>query len=134
MIKINLNRDSCWEWPRYKAKNGYGIRSDNEGPKLVHRLSYEHHIGTIPRGMHVCHTCDFRACFNPDHLFLGTQADNLADMAKKKRQCNKIPHDQIPVIRKRLSAGDTQTSIARDYGVSQAAIFWIKSGKNWKHT
>lgn len=87
----NTKRDpetGCCIWTGYVCKYGYGrvSRKDARGNQLVHRIAYEQERGLIPgKGMTVCHTCDNPTCVNPDHLFLGTQRDNMHDMFKKGR-------------------------------------------------
>jgi len=78
--------EECWEWKAYKNKRGYGSFSFRKVPRLAHRIAWMiHYKSEISEDMCVCHSCDNPTCCNPSHLFLGTQADNVKDMAQKGR-------------------------------------------------
>ena len=110
----------------------------DEGKKAYpHRLSYELRFGRIPDGLQVCHTCDVRHCVNPAHMFLGTTADNLADMRAKGRQehgerhhWSKLTDAQVSDARAAFSAGESKRDIAARYGVTRGCIHWIVINRN----
>lgn len=81
-----LTETGCWEWTGSKNSKGYGNVFFQGRRRMVHRLSYEIHGGTIPRGMLMCHRCDTPACWNPEHLWPGTPKQNSLDMSEKRRQ------------------------------------------------
>lgn len=83
--KYVLKTDSCWIWNGPLMNAGYGILSDGRAQRnlLVHRLAWEWCHGPIPPGLDICHHCDNPRCVNPDHLFLGTQSDNMKDFWQK---------------------------------------------------
>lgn len=83
--QVNKTEDGCWEWTGVCDSNGRGKMSIHNKERSTHRLSWELHNGPIPDGLLVCHKCDNPPCLRPDHLFLGTQKDNMQDAIKKGR-------------------------------------------------
>lgn len=138
--------DGCWFWTgRTKTACGYGRLWDGESrarPKLilVHRLVWILTFGPIPEGMKVCHRCDNPACVRPDHLFLGTHADNMADMVAKARQARGIRNGRTRLtetlvieIRERSEAGTTQRELATVFGVAKGTIQTILARRSWTY-
>ena len=133
--------DECWEWKAYRQNNRYGrIRRGKKTEKAIsaHRLSWELHNGPIPNGLFVLHHCDNPACVNPRHLFLGTQADNMADRDTKGRQAQQNgeagPRAKLTweKVRKIRSSPATQSALARQYGISPSEVSRIKSEDTWR--
>jgi len=137
--------DDCWEWQAAKNTRGYGMIRQPRTMRgyrginfLAHRVSWVFANGPIPEGLCVLHHCDNPGCVNPAHLFLGTQADNVRDTADKgrtdrgeKRWSAKLTEQNVHNIRYFLRLGTSQKVIAEGYGVSQAIISDIKTGKGW---
>ena len=137
--KITKVVSGCWLWGGSLDTGGYGRFNINGKTSGAHRLSYEIKNGDIPRGKHILHTCDTPSCVNPDHLFLGTHQDNMADKVKKGRQAkglnlpqSKLTDDDIPIIRQRLRKKESQQSIAKDYSVTRTIISMIHRKLIWK--
>jgi hypothetical protein len=136
--------DSCWNWfgPRNVFRGGYGRFNWNYKIYRAHRFSYLLYRGDIPDGMCVCHKCDNPSCVNPDHLFLGTQAENIRDAKGKNRlavgdrnKSTKLTESEIREIRKRYIPGDPlcgQKALGDRYGVTHGNIHQIITGKTWK--
>lgn len=134
--------DACWLWKQSTRGPGYGS-AFMDGRKMdAHRVAWTIACGVIPDGMLVLHTCDTPLCVNPAHLFLGTHKDNTADMIRKGRsKLNtsqgrnpnaKLDIQRVTEIRQLLAEGETHRNIAGRYGVTQASISYINTGKTWK--
>lgn len=137
--RLKIMPGGCWEWQGYRTEDGYGqIRRGpaSESMILTHRAMWEIVFGPIPNGLHVLHKCDNPPCCRPAHLWLGTQADNIADMVAKgrgtwgeKNSQAKLTQEQVNAIR----ADDRiQYVIAADYGISTSQISRIKIGEHWR--
>ncbi len=119
------------------------IRSGGEGSNmlLAHRISYELAYGPIPDGLNALHTCDNPPCINVEHLFLGTQQDNMDDKMAKGRQAYgeyqgsaKLSDDIIREIRRRYDAGGiTQEQLGREYHVHQTVVCKAINYEIWKY-
>ena len=135
----------CVLWCLAVNKKGYGVIGARRQSRLAHRLAYELRHGEVPAGHFVCHRCDVPACINPDHLFLGTPADNSRDMASKGRASRlqgehhphrKLSNEQVAAIRAEYSHGDKNNStpaLAKKYGVSHFTVWEIVKRRRWVH-
>jgi len=129
----------CWIWRGAKIPRGYGHFGLNGGQIVAHRFSYQTYVGPICDGLFVLHRCDNRACVNPEHLFLGTNKDNMQDMLAKGRGnkargeavCNaKLTTAEVAMI---LKDDRSIKDIAAEYRVNSSTIHRIKKRQTWRH-
>jgi len=154
----------CWLFTGYRDRFGYGqfARGRKHGGTIrAYRFAWILAHGEIDSGLEVCHHCDNPGCVNPSHLFLGTHAENMADMAQKGRwtpralrrgdehharrkpEClargskhgaAKLTEDQVATIRAAFAAGGvTKTELARRFNVTRTLIYMAVTGRTWKH-
>ncbi len=139
----NPTERGCWLWVAGTRRRYGRFRAAERTFYSAHRFAYEWAHGPIPDGMKVLHRCDNPPCCNPEHLFLGTNNDNMKDMVKKDRQARgeqtrrgSLTRSQVEVIRFRYEEeyqSITQERLAREYGVSRRTISFITTRRTWKH-
>jgi hypothetical protein len=130
---FNVTSHSKNEW-------GYSAFTYRSIKRLLHRHVYEEMYGFIPEGLVVRHKCDNPRCINPEHLELGTHADNARDMYERGRSysrigesnsCARLTEKQVIEIKRALMAGVHGVTLAEEYGVTSSQINRIKKGKVW---
>jgi hypothetical protein len=133
----------CWEWNAARNARGYGVINDGTRIQLAHRVAWLLEHGSIPEGISVLHHCDNAGCVRLSHLFIGTRADNNADMIAKGRSragANpprgvdfwdaKLTEEIVRTIRTSTERG---VDLAKRYGVSKATITDIRKRRSWAH-
>lgn len=140
--KLVSQPNGCIEFTGAKHSFGYGMFRYKGNAEVAHRVSWLLYCGEIPQGLKVLHKCDNPPCCNPEHLFLGTDADNIKDKIKKGRQPDQrgtqgpkaiLNDDKVRIIHNRIARGDRLVDIALDYMVAPTTISGIKSGATWPH-
>lgn len=149
--------NGCWLWNGFRDNRGYGRFHGTRS----HRVSWQLLRGPIPEGMDICHHCDNPPCCNPDHLFVGTHAENMADYAKKglwkprpvprgdahhtrrhpelvKRGAlngmAKLSEDSVREIRRVFAlGGKSKVALAAEFGVTRTLIYLVVTNQAWRH-
>lgn len=141
--KVKLGTKSqCWEWSGKKDKDGYGTLKIRRKMFRAHRIAWMFTNGKIPTGCQILHSCDNPPCQNPDHLFCGTNLDNMRDKMTKGRHRtifgedhanSKVTQSQVLEMRHRYSTGVSQQRIADDFGITQGHVSAIIRKECWPH-
>ncbi len=140
--------EPCWPWTRKIDRYGYGSLWFDGKTTTAHKVAWLLTNGPIPDGLCVCHACDVRACCNPRHLWLGTNAENIADRDRKGRQSKKpapvfhgeehgmakVTETQVREIRERYIPNVVSYSmLAKEYGVTRRQIMNVVKRISWSH-
>jgi hypothetical protein len=129
---------TCWEWIAGRS-NGYGAMTyfplgSRIRTELAHRISWVLANGPIPEEMHVLHKCDNPGCVRPDHLFLGTNDDNIQDKTVKGRAAMKLAPQEVEEIRRLYQSGEAGPKrIAERFGLGKSTVRSIILGRTWRH-
>jgi len=136
--------DGCWIWTGSRHRQGYGLLTLGQRPAKAHRISYFLANGYIDLSEKVLHKCDNPPCVNPAHLWLGTQADNVADMVAKgrngfvrlggeKNPMARLDWEKVRAIRSEYATGAiNQAALADKYHMSKMAINRVVNGGSWR--
>ena len=136
--KTKKRKNGCLEWTGAQVYGHIGLDGKTY---RAHRLAYEMENGKIPKGKYVCHACDNPGCVNPEHLWLGTQKENMGDCVAKNRSdvfrgeksvSSKLTEKDVLEIRKAPSEV-SHICLAQKYGVNQTTIGSIRRRVTWKH-
>jgi len=146
MANIAVDSNGCWLWQKYRHRLGYGVMNLNGRLEQAHRAAWLILVAQIPTGMQLNHRCHVRHCVNPDHLYLGTQVDNMRDMeasgrAKRavgsKNGVAKLTEDQAREIRVRAIAANGKKghvkAICAEFGICASLVRQIRRGEAWRH-
>ena len=135
--------DGCWLWTASTMNSGYGQFAHRGSMRQAHRVSYELHVGPIPAGLSILHSCDNKRCVNPAHLRPGTHSENIKEAYARNRRAKpnlsgeRHPRASITMtdairMRDLRVAGMTVTAIARRYGVKRSLVSDVVTGRCWR--
>lgn len=139
------DENGCMKWIGSYTRWGYGqLRVAPNKTMRAHRFSYFLHYGVFDSSKFVCHTCDNPWCVAPDHLFLGTNKDNVDDCVQKNRMNppvfkgsshpnSKLDEEKVREIKRQLKSGVPVRKISQEFSTHRDNIYLIKNGKAWRH-
>lgn len=134
--------ESCWLFTGGTKNLGYGLFWLEGKMVLAHRFSWELVNGQIPDGLCVLHQCDTRNCVRPDHLYLGTMADNCRDRDSRGRYTvlrgeangrSRLTNEDVHLIRARYENGESSRKLGHEFGVSKTLVLRIAKRQTWAH-
>lgn len=145
--RVRKSKDGCWLWTLSQSTHGYGQQWHAGKIWRCHRLAWVLTHGPIPKGQCVCHRCDNPLCVRIDHLFLGTQRENLRDMLKKGRRRPrsigqwigsrnvraKLTENDVRAIRSEYAAGSSLRKLSAKFGIAHTAIASVLHRRTWAH-
>lgn len=132
LSKVKPGNSGCHEWQAGLNRGGYGkIYFRGRCSYPAHRVAHQLFVGEIPQGLAVLHRCDNRKCVNPEHLFIGTGADNIADMDAKGRRGSrsKLSNTDAQAIKWCVAAGMSQERTGHLFGIDQTTVSKIWLGR-----
>lgn len=140
LLRNSREEDGCLVWTGFRNPSGYGMLSLTERvgrrmkskARLAHRVAYQAFCGSIEPGKNVLHRCDNRSCVKPEHLFLGSQRDNMEDRFKKNRhgRSAKLSPDDVRLIRASPESDDV---LAAKFAVTSRTILGARRRETWRH-
>jgi hypothetical protein len=128
--------DGCWLWRGKRKRSGYGVFSFRGKRVRAHRMAWRLEHGSVPSDRLVCHRCDQPACVRPEHLFLGTSADNMRDMRSKgrapKHSTPKLTQERAEELRRLRAEGLSWPMLSAEFGVGVSTARKIVAGLRYR--
>lgn len=136
--RVSVTEAGCWAWTKAK-REGYGVLNRDGKKRQAHAFSYEAHVGPIPAGLQVNHKCHNRCCVNPAHLYVGTQKENMADMAAADRggqprgERSGVSKLNAQAVKEIRASREIARVLADRFSVSISAVYAVRKGLIWRH-
>lgn len=138
--KVMITKN-CWIWTGSRHKQGYGrlnVPGKERHLAMAHRVSFILNCGPIPDGLDVCHSCDYPPCVRPDHLYAGTESQNIRDSVARDRAANqykprraKLTETEVDELRQLYDNGEPTPYLAKHYGITIHQAWMIVTRKSW---